>query len=73
MVLLEAFSSRTAAVAPTTPHSVRYWGVSADSCLSHPMPIHAALHLAVSIGESEWLEQPDAAFTKAGGYGAGSN
>ena len=39
------------------------------------MPIHSYMHssLAVSIGESGWLEQSDAAFTKAGEYGTGSN
>lgn len=76
MVLLEAFSSRTPAIAPNHAAFPEILGGSKCGFLFEPSNADSLVHalqLAVSIGESGWLEQSDAAFTKAGEYGTGSN
>lgn len=76
MVLLEAFSSRTPAIAPDHAAFPEILGGGKCGFLFEPSNADSlahALRLAVSSGESRWLEQSEAAFTKAGEYNAGSN
>jgi D-inositol-3-phosphate glycosyltransferase len=74
--LLEAFSVGTPAIAPD--HAAFPEMLESGKCgfLFEPSNVESltcALRLAVSTGEKEWSEQSDAAFKKAGEYGADAN
>jgi glycosyltransferase involved in cell wall biosynthesis len=76
MALLEAFSSGTPAIAPD--HAAFPEMLERGRCgfLFEPSNVDSlvnALRLAGAIGGREWLEQSDAAFKKAGEYGAAAN
>jgi glycosyltransferase involved in cell wall biosynthesis len=76
MVLLEAFSAGTPAIAPG--HAAFPEMLEGGKCgfLFEPSDVDALAHtlrLAVSIGERDWREQSNAAARKAGEYGADAN
>jgi glycosyltransferase involved in cell wall biosynthesis len=76
MVLLEAFNSGTPAIAPDHAAFPEIFGGGNCGLLFEPSNVDSlarALRLAVSTGEDRWLEQSDAAFAKAGEYGADDN
>jgi glycosyltransferase involved in cell wall biosynthesis len=76
MVLLEAFSSGTPAIAPNHAAFPEMLGGGKCGYLFEPSNLDSLVHalrLAVSTREPAWLEQSDAALAKAGDYNAEAN